>query len=355
MSQPLASLSFDLDDKWSYLKTHGDAGWTSLPSYLDVVIPRALDVLRGQGLKTTFFVVGQDAAQPANHAALRSIASAGHEIGNHSFHHEPWLHRYSPRQLEDELTAAEEAIEAATGVRPVGFRGPGYSLSPALIASLIRRGYRYDASTLPTSLGPLARWYYLATARLSADQKAERRRLFGGWSEALRPIRPYWWQLREEATGEPLPSRRLLEIPVTTMPLFRTPFHLSYLLFLYQRSSVLAWSYWRVAKTLCRLTSVEPSLLLHPLDFLGAEDEPDLAFFPAMRMPRAEKVAFVRAVLADFQARFAVLPLGEFAQRISQRGHLPTRSVATPRGEVAAPHEVPAYPPSALAGEGSRR
>jgi peptidoglycan/xylan/chitin deacetylase (PgdA/CDA1 family) len=354
MSQPIATLSLDLDDKWSYLKTRGDASWANLPSYLDVVIPRALDMLRDLDLQITFFIVGQDAAQPANHAALRSIALAGHEIGNHSFHHEPWLHRYSPRQLENELTTAEDAIEAATGVRPVGFRGPGYSLSPALIASLIRRGYRYDASTLPTSLGPLARWYYLSTARLTADQKAERRKLFGGWSEALRPIRPYWWQLREHAAIEPLAGRRLLEIPVTTTPLLRTPFHLSYLLFLSQRSTALAWSYWKGAMTLCRLTGVAPSLLLHPLDFLGAEDEPDLAFFPAMRMPAAEKVAFVRAVLADFQARFAVLPLGEFAKRVGQRQHLPTRTVATSL-ELAAPHDVPAYPPSALAGEGSRR
>ena len=30
-----------------------------------------------------------------------------------------------------ELARAEDAIEDATGVRPDGFRGPGYSLSPA--------------------------------------------------------------------------------------------------------------------------------------------------------------------------------------------------------------------------------
>ena len=40
MSRSLASLSLDLDNKWSYLKTHGDPGWDSFPSYLDVVVPR---------------------------------------------------------------------------------------------------------------------------------------------------------------------------------------------------------------------------------------------------------------------------------------------------------------------------
>ena len=32
---------------------------------------------------------------PKNRAALRAIAAAGHEIGNHSFRHEPWLHLYT--------------------------------------------------------------------------------------------------------------------------------------------------------------------------------------------------------------------------------------------------------------------
>ena len=45
MSKPIASLSLDLDNKWSYLKTHGDEGWDQYPSYLDVVVPRFLDIL----------------------------------------------------------------------------------------------------------------------------------------------------------------------------------------------------------------------------------------------------------------------------------------------------------------------
>ena len=46
LSKPIASLSLDLDNKWSYLKTHGDKGWEAYPTYLPVVVPRFLDVLR---------------------------------------------------------------------------------------------------------------------------------------------------------------------------------------------------------------------------------------------------------------------------------------------------------------------
>ena len=93
------------------MKTHGDAGWEAFPSYLDLVVPRVLDFLQARGLTITVFIVGQDAALDKNRAALRAIATAGHEIGNHSFHHEPWLSLYSDEQIETELLQAEEAIE----------------------------------------------------------------------------------------------------------------------------------------------------------------------------------------------------------------------------------------------------
>ena len=72
-----ASLSLDLDNQWSYMKTHGDSGWQSLPSYLDTVVPRILEFLAARKLTITFFIVGQDAALPKNRAALASISAAG--------------------------------------------------------------------------------------------------------------------------------------------------------------------------------------------------------------------------------------------------------------------------------------
>src|SRR3954470_23616428 len=166
--KPLASLSLDLDNEWAYLKTHGDAGGNDYPSYLDSVVPRVLDVLATRGLTITWFVVGQDAALERNREPLAALTAAGHEVGNHSFRHEPWLHKYPDAEVRDELARAEEAIEGATGARPVGFRGPGYSLSPAVLETLVERGYRYDCSTLPTVIGPLARLVYFRTSKLDA-------------------------------------------------------------------------------------------------------------------------------------------------------------------------------------------
>jgi hypothetical protein len=355
MSQQYASLSLDLDNKWSYLKTHGDRGWESFPSYLDGVVPRFLELLDDLKLRITVFIVGQDAAIAGNQSSLAAIANAGHEIANHSFHHEPWLHLYSSEQIDEELTAAERAIGAATGAQPKGFRGPGYSQSPALYECLARRGYLYDASSLPTILGPLARAYYFFSARLTKDQRRQRKRLFGSWRDGFRLHGPHWWQINHRS-GDASPTRRLLEIPVTTMPLLRIPIHFSYLLFLRQSSCATAWIYWRLALNLCQSCGVEPSLLLHPLDLLGGDDEPDLKFFPAMAMPGKVKRMFVRAVLADFSQRYIVLPLEKHAALLAERQDLPIReiaSVSVSAPQVAGPPSL--RPQPALFAEASRQ
>ncbi len=324
-NKPVASLSLDLDNLWSYMKTHGDSGWESFPSYLDIVVPRVLEFLKQRGLRITFFIVGQDAALQKNVPAIRSLADAGHEVGNHSFNHEPWLHLYTEQQIEDELAKAEGYIEQATGQKTIGFRGPGYSLSLSVLRVLTRRGYAYDASTLPTFLGPLARAYYFMTTKLSPEEKATRKRLFGGVREGFRPIRTYRWRLKDF-------TDRLIEIPVTTMPIFRIPFHVSYVLYLSRISPALARFYFWVAMKLCRFARISPSLLLHPLDFLGPEDLKELAFFPAMDLSADKKLKLVGNILEMYTQNFKVVPMKEHARIVAQEKNV---SVFEPRFESA--------------------
>jgi hypothetical protein len=303
--RPPAALSLDLDNKWSYMKTHGDVGWDSFPSYVDVVVPRVLEFLRQRQLTITFFLVGQDAALAKNRESLAAISQAGHDIGNHSFLHEPWLHLYSEAQIESELARAEEAIEAATGRRPIGFRGPGFSLSEATLRVLKRRGYAYDASTLPTYLGPLARAYYFMTSRFSAAERQQRQALFGHVSDGLRPLKPYLFSFD---------GGQLLEVPVTTMPGLKLPIHVSYVLYLAQFSRRLALAYFKAGLRVCRASRTPPSLLLHPLDFLGCDDDRDLAFFPAMNLPSAVKLEVVSECLEAYAREFDVLSLDRFSR-----------------------------------------
>lgn len=257
-----ASISLDLDDKWSYMKVHGDAGWETFPSYLDIVLPITLDILDKLDIKITFFIVGQDAAIEKNGPLLRSIAERGHEVANHSFHHESWLKTYSKDKIEEEIRLAEEAILKATGKRTNMFRGPGFSWSSDLLEVLQSRNYVFDASILPTYLSPLMRKYYFWKSKLTKEQKKSRKELFGSFREGFYPLKPFKWKLKN--------GKSLLEIPVTTMPVFKIPFHQSYLIYISNISSLLMKMYLRFSIFMCKLTKTSPSYLLHPLDLIGS-------------------------------------------------------------------------------------
>ncbi len=247
---------------------------------------------------------------PENQRWLELLSSSGHEIGNHSFHHEPWLHLYSEQQIEDEIGRAEECILAATGQLTRGFRGPGFSVSPTVIRVLERMGYVYDASTFPTFLGPLARTYYFMKADLEAAERRKRKQLFGKFSDGFGTLRPY----------HPLGSEtKLVEIPVTTMPVFKIPIHLSYVMYLGQFSPRLARYYFRMSLRLCRWARINPSLLMHPLDFLGCDDDPDLGFFPAMGMKAAKKLELLGKILGDLSAQYEIVNMLEHARRAVAR------------------------------------
>ena len=311
----IASLSLDLDNKWSYMKTHGDAGWESFPTYLDVVVPRSLEFLRERNLNITYFIVGQDAAREENADAIRQISDANHEIGNHSFNHEPWLHLYSKQQLIEEFQKTEDALEKVTGQKTVGFRGPGYSLSPTVLEVLAERDYEYDCSTLPTYIAPLAHaYYFFKSPQMSDEEREKRKKLFGNFSDGFQSLKPYKWRIG---------AKTLTEIPVTTLPIFKTPIHFSYLLYLATFSEPAAKIYFKTALRFCVMNGLAPSLLLHPLDFLDGTDAAELKFFPAMNLAAEKKMELVGGFLADFEKHYT---LANVRTHAASFGELKTRN-----------------------------
>lgn len=303
--KPVASISLDLDNLWSYLKTQGAPGWEPFPGFLDLVVPRILDVLDRCDQRITFFIVGKDATIESNRSVLQKISAAGHEIANHSFLHEPWLHLYNRDQLHEEIGGAENAIAAVTGKVTRGFRGPGFSTSPLVRDVLAEREYDYDASIFPSMLGPVARMFFLLNSKLSAEEKEQRNGLYGKFSDAFGALRPFAWE------------NGLIEVPVTTMPLFRLPVHTTYLMFLAQKSEFLARLYWNTAITLCRVRKVAPSLLLHPTDFLDEQDVPEMSFFPGMKLPAAKKTALVEHTIRSLQRHWRPGTMADHAAALS--------------------------------------
>jgi peptidoglycan/xylan/chitin deacetylase (PgdA/CDA1 family) len=101
-----------------------------------------LDTLAEAGLRATFFLQGRWVR--AYPEAARRIAAAGHLIGNHSHHHAP-MDSLTEDGFRRDVSRAEEAIKAVTGVDPKPwFRCP-YGLGaddPLLLGRLAELGYR---------------------------------------------------------------------------------------------------------------------------------------------------------------------------------------------------------------------
>lgn len=83
--------------------------------------PRILDLLKEQGVRASFFVMGQKAT--AYPALIRRILAEGHELGNHTYSH-PDLANTRPWRTRLELNATQRAIESITGRSTLLFRPP---------------------------------------------------------------------------------------------------------------------------------------------------------------------------------------------------------------------------------------
>src|SRR5665647_2339402 len=318
-NKPIASISLDLDNQWSYMKIHGDEGWDKYPSYFNIFVPHVLNVLDELDLKITFFIVGKDTETEENRKYLRMITERGHEVGNHSYHHESWLQTYSYEKIEKEIKDAEEAIERVTGQRTTGFRGPGFSWSKDLLKVLENRGYRFDASTLPTYLGPLARMYYFKKSDLSKEEKKARKELFGKFSEGFRKLKPYKWNLGNGKT--------ITEIPVTTMPVFKLPFHLSYLIFIGNISMGLMKLYLNTAIRMCKITNTPISFLLHPLDLIGGDQVTQLAFFPGMDVRSNKKVEVFKNVIYTLSSHFELVNMSKYLEELGKKRKMKLKKI----------------------------
>ncbi len=88
--------------------------------------PRLLDILKQRGIKATFFVVGQNAAD--NPEILKRIVAEGHELANHSYTH-PLLASMGESALREQLDKTHQVVLNATGVSMKVMRPPYGALS----------------------------------------------------------------------------------------------------------------------------------------------------------------------------------------------------------------------------------
>jgi len=110
-----------------------------------VGIYRVLDVLERYHIPATFFIPGYTADSFPD--AVKEVVARGHEIGHHGYLHEcptDFIGDLDGERMMYEKGLA--ALERVAGVRPVGYRAPGWDLTEHSIQLLQDLGFRYDSS-----------------------------------------------------------------------------------------------------------------------------------------------------------------------------------------------------------------
>ena len=101
------------------------------------VTPLLLDLLDRHSVSATFFVTGERAAR--HPSIIRDILSRGHAIGNHSYHHYPFLMLKGIRTLRREIESTQSLL-AGFGIVPLAFRPPVGITNPLLRRVLLEQG-----------------------------------------------------------------------------------------------------------------------------------------------------------------------------------------------------------------------
>ena len=142
------SLSFDFDAESLWLangpRHHELPGVLSLGKYgAKVGVPKILELLKQEELKSTFFIPGWTAEQYPH--IVESILADGHEIGHHGYTHDA-PDPIDPDMVERELDMGLEALDKIAGIRPVGYRAPDGVSSDLSLRLLRDRGFLYNSS-----------------------------------------------------------------------------------------------------------------------------------------------------------------------------------------------------------------
>lgn len=174
----------------------------------------------------TLFMVGSDFQHAQNIQPAKELLSAGHEIGNHSMHHEQGFRFLTPKQKKAEIAEMETICLEKVGVKPVGFRAPGWNIADDALPILKELGYCYDSSVFPTFFMPALKGSHWLSMR---SKPRLDRSTMGQNSYMHAPITPY----RTAAAKLGMRGENgVVEFPITVSPGIRFPFTATfYLLF----------------------------------------------------------------------------------------------------------------------------
>lgn len=289
MTATTAAIGVDVDSLRHYYRIHGLDERSATNAAWKVGVARFVELFGELGIPATFYCVAEDLEIEGNAARLRALAEAGHEIGNHTWHHRYDLTLLDAAEQAAEIGEGRRRLEEAAGAPVVGFRAPGYNTGAAVQAAVRASGHTYESSVFPCAP------YYLAKAGVMGAMRLRGRRsrsVLGSPRVLLAPRGPY------RVDG-------LAQYPISVaagVPLIGTAFTA-----LGRLGSLAALA---VGERLLPHLTLE----FHAVDLLGLRDDgldPVLAVQPDLKVPVARKRRIFFDVLSRLRDHARIVRLDD--------------------------------------------
>jgi polysaccharide deacetylase family protein (PEP-CTERM system associated) len=124
-------------------------GWDGAVQRVQHVLPRLWDLFERNNVTATFFFLGWVAEK--HPYLVKETLKRGHGIATHGYAHK-MIYNQTPEEFRLDITKAISIIEDISGRKVIGYRAPGFSITPStewVFSILAEHGIKYDSSIFP--------------------------------------------------------------------------------------------------------------------------------------------------------------------------------------------------------------
>ena len=146
------AMTVDVEDYFqvSAFEHHVDRGnWDSIPRRVEPAMDRILDLFQSRDVKATFFTLGWVAKRHPE--LVQRIVAQGHELASHGWEHAR-VSSQTPQQFREDVSRTRKTLEDIGGQAVKGYRAASYSIGPEQTwawEELAEAGYQYSSSIVP--------------------------------------------------------------------------------------------------------------------------------------------------------------------------------------------------------------
>lgn len=223
-------------------------------------VPLLLDLFDEFSVQSTFFITGDVAEKTTD--LLRKVIQRGNEIGCHGNTRQGLSQQYI------DIKEATNKIRDRLKVTPIGFRNHLFRMNDKTLGMLIKLGYRYDSSIVPSSR--ILNKNYFPTA----------------------PKIPYHPSLSNISKKGGLP---IVEIPISVLPIVKLPLGLSYMKFF-------GLDFFKLFLSFVNQRII--TLYLHPYDILSWSGQVDVPLYFRLTQKKGSGFIILRELLEYLEKSF---------------------------------------------------